>query len=157
MCYNLKMKNKIITIVVLVAVLAVSIYGYEMVFKKPLVESPVEDTTETMMSSLDVKEQYNNGVYTYAGKIQTPTPCHTVDAKAMSVDENIYAINITITPPAEGIMCAQVISEKDYKVTFAAPENAIVKAYINGIEYKINPFEVPAGQNIDDFDISIKG
>ncbi len=151
------MKNKIITIVALVVLLAVSIYGYEMVFKKPLVESPSQETEEVVMPTLDIKEQYDKGSYTYAGTIQVPTPCHTIGARAMSVGDNVYAINITVAAPATGVMCAQVITDKEYKVTFAAPMDAMVKAYINGVEYKINPFVVPAGQNIDDFDISIKG
>jgi flagellar basal body-associated protein FliL len=152
------MKNKIIAIVILVVLLVVSIYGYEMIFKKPLVESPTQqDIVEVPMPTLDVKTQYQNGTHIVAGTIQTPTPCHTVVAQAEPMGTSTYAINISVAAPASDVMCAQVISDKKFKVSFKAPQDIEMKAFINGEEYKINPFEVPAGQNIDLFDISIKG
>ncbi len=161
MIYFVHMKNKIITVVALIVLLAVVIYGYEMVFKKPLVESPtnVEDM-DTEMMRLDIKEQYDNGMYTFAGTIQTPTPCYEVIAEASVAPTNSeidqYEINIYVTPPPSDVVCADVISNKDYKVSFEAPKDAEIKAFINGAEYELNRFEVPVGQDIDSFELFIK-
>lgn len=151
------MKNKIITVVVLLILLLVSIFGYELIFKTPLVESPVkEETSELPMSTLDIKEQYQDGVYTFAGTIQVPTPCHLVESNVTTAGDNQYEININTVAPGEDVMCAQVITDKNYKVSFEAPEDAVIRAFVDGVEYELNRFEVPAGQDIDSFELFIK-
>lgn len=151
------MKNKIITVVLLLILLVVSVYGYEMIFKKPLVESPSQESTVgALVDTLDVKTQYVDGMLTIAGTIQTPTPCHTVSTEVAQTGPESFDLTLTTSIP-QGIICAQVISNKDFKVTFEAPATSTVKAAIDGLEYKLNMFEVPAGQDIDAFDLYIKG
>lgn len=138
--------------------LTVILYGYEFIFKKPVIESPtVDETPEMLVTPLDVKEQYRDGKYTFAGSVQVPNPCYTLKSQANKIEEDEYQIQITTTPPKAGTMCAEVITDKQFKLTFEAPQDILVTATINGIEYNVNRFVVPADQNIDDFDLSVKG
>jgi len=153
------MKNKIITIVGLLVLLVVLVYGYEAVFNRQIVESPVKEVVsdDDLLLTLDVKRQYEDGVYTFAGQLPVPTPCHGISAEVVAMENSAYAIEITTTMPKADVICAQVITQKDYKVSFESPENANVRAFVDGVEYRINNFDVPAGFDIDEFDLRIKG
>ena len=152
------MKNKIITIVGLLVLLVVLVFGYEMIFKKPLIEAPnKDDSSEDLLLTLDVKRQYEGGVYTFAGSIPLPTPCHTISAEVLAMENNETAIVITTTPPNPETVCAQVITLKDFKVSFEVNEESSVRAFVDNVEYRINNFDVPAGFDIDEFDLRIKG
>lgn len=152
------MKNTIIAIVTLVVVLALCLFSYELIFKKPLVESPSsEEQVDLTGNTLNVKEQYQNGSFTIAGDVEVPTPCHTVSANVAPSNSNTYMINIITTPPKDGVACAQMVTTRQFKVTFAAPQNAELKANINGAEYMLNRFEIPAGEDIDDYQLELKG
>jgi hypothetical protein len=54
-------------------------------------------------------------------------------------------------------MCAQVISQKQYKAAFQAPDNITVTVKINGVEYETNRFVIPNTEDIDTFKLEIKG
>lgn len=152
------MKKTIITIVSLIVLLAVVLYGYEFIFKKPVIESPTIDQTEEFpQEALEVKEQYKDSKFTFVGTIPVPTPCHTLTSKVNMVAPGAYQIELTTVPPKEGIMCAQVITDKTFKVVFAAPEDALVTAIIDGVPYELNRFTIPDGENIDTFELMIKG
>ena len=153
------MKNKIITIVGLLVLLVALVFGYEAVFNKQIVESPIkEDVSDNdLLLTLDVKRQYEDGVYTFAGQISVPTPCHTISSEVIAIENSVYVIEITTSAPNQDVVCAQVITQKDYKVSFEAPENTDVRAFVDGVEYRINNFDVPAGFDIDEFDLRIKG
>lgn len=152
------MKKTIITIISLLVVLLVVLYGYEFIFKKPIIESPtVSENTELYVPTTELKEQYKDSVYTFVGSIQVPTPCHTVQSKVNVIADNTYQIEVTTVPPSADTVCAQVITDKTYKVSFGAGKNITVTARINGIEYKTNRFVIPLDQNIDTFNLEIKG
>lgn len=152
------MKKTIITIISLLVVLSVLAYGYEFVFKKPIIESPtVEQTENKNPQIIEVKEQYKNQTYTFVGTVQVPTPCHTLVSKVNTLSSTSYQIEITTIQPVSDIVCAQVITDKTYKVSFNAPEDITVTALIDGVMYDLNRFIVPQGQNIDTFKLEIKG
>lgn len=152
------MKKTIITISSLLVVLIVIAYGYEFIFKKPVIESPtIEQTENKNPSIIEVKEQYKDSTYTFVGEVQVPTPCHTLATKVNTISAKEYQIEITTVPPAPGIMCAQVVTDKTYKVSFKAPADIEVSALIDGKPYDLNRFIVPNDQNIDTFKLEIKG
>jgi len=129
------------------------------VFKKPIVESPTKDdmTENDLLFTLDVKRQYENGVYTFAGDVQVPTPCHNISSEMIPMENNEYALVLKTIIPAQDVMCAQVITSKEYKVSFEASQNVVVRAFVDDVEYKVNNFDIPEGFNIDEFDLKIKG
>ena len=151
------MKKIIITIVALLAILSILIYGYEFIFKKPIIESPTITPQDNVTETIEIKEQYKNSVYTFAGSIDLPTPCHSITEKVNQISESKYEIEINIIAPDQDTMCAQVITPKTYKVSFTAGPDIIITAKINGVTYELNRFLIPNDQNIDTFKLEIKG
>ncbi len=138
--------------------LLVVAYGYELIFKKSVIEAPVvEESTDTTTSTIELKEQYKNLTYTFVGSIQTPTPCHSVESKVNKISDNTYQIQLTTVAPGKDVVCAQVITDKVFKVSFQAPEDIQVEATVDGIPYNVNRFLIPSDQNIDTFNLEIKG
>jgi hypothetical protein len=151
------MKKTIITIVSLVAVLFVVAYAYEFIFNKPIIESPTIEQEQFPTQKVEVKEQYKGTTYTFAGSLDVPTPCHTLSTKTNKISDTKYQIELITGNPKEGVVCAQVISPKTYKVSFDAPKDIVVTILVNGVEYETNRFLVPNDQNIDTFNLEIKG
>lgn len=118
-------------------------------------EDAIEETYLRPEVTINAKHQYKDGVHTYIGTFETPTPCHTYNAE-VNLGENGYVIDIT-HEPSEDELCAQVLTERMFRVSFEADEETDAIATINGELVNLNVFEVPADQNIDDFEIFTKG
>lgn len=155
--YNSCMKNTIIAIVSLLAALLIIVYGYEFIFKKPVIESPTVEEESVPTQKVELKEQYKGSTYTFAGTVTVPTPCHALNTRVNKVSDTQYQIEIATLPPKEGIMCAQVLTDKPYKVSFQAPKDITVTVLIDGVKYETNRFLIPSDQNIDTFKLEIKG
>lgn len=151
------MKKIIITVVALVIALFVIVYGYEFVFNKPIIESPTVDEYQAPAQKVEVKEQQKGSMYTFAGELDLPTPCHSLTTKVNKISDTTYQIEINTVAPAADVMCAQVITPKPYKVSFEAGENITVTVLLDGVEYETNRFLIPDGANIDTFKLEIKG
>ena len=151
------MKKTIIIIVSLLIVLSLLVYGYEFIFKKPIIESPTTEETDNVLPTLEVKEQYKNSTYTFMGDVQVPTPCHSLENKVNKISNTEYQIELKTIAPQKDIVCAQVVTDKSFKVSFQAPADIKVTALLDGVPYQINRFIVPNDQNIDTFKLEIKG
>lgn len=152
------MKKTILTIISLLIVLSVLIYGYEFIFKKPVIESPtIEEPADNFLSALELKEQYKNSTYTFVGSIQLPTPCHSLTNKVNKISETEYQIQLTTVPPQKDQVCAQVLTDKSFKVSFQAAANIKVTVLLDGVVYQVNRFVIPNDQNIDTFQLEVKG
>ncbi len=150
------MKKTIISIVALLVLLVVLVYGYEFIFKKPVIESPTVETPLTG-EKVEIKEQYKDSMYTFAGTIDLPTPCHSLVTKTNKVSDIKYQIIVDTVKPKEGVFCAQVITPKSYKVSFDAPKDIEVVVIIDGVEHQTNRFIVPSNEDIELFKLEIKG
>lgn len=153
------MKNTIIAIVSLLILLVVSFYGYEFVFKKPLVEGPTKTQEDLFAPVMDVKTQRKDNVVTIVGEVELPTPCHTLEASISPSNSSAYGIMVKTIPPKEGVICAQVMTKRTFKAStpFAEGEQPTFKLFIDGTEYKMNAFEIPADANIDTYQLQMKG
>lgn len=152
------MQKTIIQIVSLILVLVVILYGYEFIFKKPVIEAPIAPQEEQMYKPvLEVKEQYTNSTYTFAGTVSVPNPCYKINSKVNTLSDNVYQIEITSVPPAPSVVCAQVVTDKKYRVSVKDADKISLKILFDGVEYDTNRFTIPLGENIDTFEISTKG
>ena len=151
------MKKTIIAIVSLLVVLLIVVYGYEFIFKKPIIEAPSNEEQQESTEVVEIKAQHKGSTYIFAGSIDVPTPCHSLQTQAVKLSNTEYQIQINTIAPKDGMICAQVISQKSYKVTFDAPKDIVVTALINGVSYETNRFLIPSEENIDTFNLEIKG
>lgn len=151
------MKSWVIGVVVIV-LLALGIYW----LSTPSTPD-VGDTTQTPVAQdeyvqmVNVKHQYKDGRHIYVGEIDLPTPCHSL-ASAYNKDANNttgYTLVFTSTSTSE--MCAQVITSKPFKLSFEAVKDILLSATLNGKKLRLNLFEVPDNQDLDSFNVNIKG
>ena len=151
------MKKTIITVISLLVGLIIVIYAYEFIFKKPIIESPTVDESSFPTQKIEIKEQYKDSTYTFAGSLDLPTPCHSLLTAVNKLSDTQYQIQVTTIDPKEDVVCAQVITSKPYKVSFEGPEDIEVTINIDGTIYQTNRFVVPSDQNIDSFILEVKG
>ncbi|MEY4440809.1 MAG: hypothetical protein RLY49_435 [Candidatus Parcubacteria bacterium] len=151
------MKNTIIAIASLLAALFIIVYGYELIFNRPVIEAPEINTQADIKEVKELKEQHKDSKYIFAGTVDVPTPCHSLKTVVNQLSPTKYQIQVDTVAPKADVMCAQVISQKQYKAAFQAPDNIIVTVKINGVEYETNRFVIPNTENIDTFKLEIKG
>lgn len=115
---------------------------------------PIVVTEKTVVTA---KHAYANGVHTIAGEVPLPTPCHILDAVAkVSADKKTVVVMLTSSVKTDEV-CAQVITPARFKVTAKAAKDAHITATLNGQEITLNLMEAAPGENLDNFELYIKG
>lgn len=151
------MKNTIISIIVLVALLVLVLFGFQKFFNRNIISTNQEPVQEEILPVHEIKEQYDGSTYTFAGTIDLPTPCHSFETNVVQLSGSEYQIQINTIAPGEDVMCAQVITPQPYNISFEAPSDITVTAQINGQNYELSRFVVPEGEDINLFELYIKG
>ena len=150
-------------IAVIVAIIAIGLiiwgfyYSYNSNRANGEVFNPALESTrgnDEDVRTVDVRHQYKDGVHTYAGEIDLGTPCDTVDVEASLSDGTV---NLDFQTSSTSEVCAQVITARRFKATVSGPENVSVMGTLNGESIRLNIFEVPLGEDLDDFEINTKG
>lgn len=121
-------------------------------------DQAIEDLVEKPKTTINVKHKYEDGTHSYVGFFDAPTPCHIYDTNVVEPtdDEEPYLIEITHEPNEDEI-CAQVITQREFDISFEAEEAVDVIASINDEIVNLNVFEVPNSQTIEEFEILNKG
>lgn len=154
------------TILIITVVIIIIIFtGVTLTKESPessLRETMIEELEEKPEETLSVKHQYKDGEHVFVGTIDLPTPCHSYNSEIIAEEaeggENMPEIKITISEPNADIICAQVIAEHDFKVTYKSDDPDLkFKATINGILVNLNIFEVSPQDNIDTIELFLKG
>lgn len=145
------------TIWVILSICLLVIIGGILFFKAKTVEAPLENVqnsdNQVFEKTLDVKYQFKDGTHVFMGEVESPTPCHQVSAQIFPGE--IAELNIEIKD--SGNICAQVVTNIPYKVSFSAPENQKFSAKLNGQPVNLNLFKVDPDLDINSVEIFIKG
>lgn len=123
-------------------------------------QQQVEDNQD--QRRITAQQQFNadEGVHIVAGEMDLPTPCHVLehDVEVQGEGENAEAvINFTTRMEDDDQACAQVITPQRFKVTFEAPENTDITATLNNEDVTLNLVPVPEGENLEEFEVFMKG
>ncbi len=114
-------------------------------------------TDETPEMEITAKHQWKNGTHIVAGDVNLPTPCYILNTNAVVAESYPEQVTINFVASTQGEACAQVVTTERFKVDFQASEKAIIKATWNGKPAKLNL--IPAGPNEDlnNFELFLKG
>lgn len=158
---NYRLNKKALYGVIVLVLLVVGLFGYTLI-SAPTSEAPekTDDTpvgTNVEQRTISAQHQYRDGVHTIAGTVTVPSPCHRLLAEPFFIDESKERVEIRFTTSVEGEVCAQVVTDARFKVTFEAPEQATVSATWNGAAATLNLVPVAPGTNLDDFELYLKG
>lgn len=122
--------------------------------------TPAEKPSEIVVTPKTIvtaKHAYQNGKHIIAGEIPLPTPCHILDASAtVSADKKQVLVTL-VSSIKTGEVCAQSITPARFKLTIAAKKDATMLATLNGKEVTLNLIEAAAGEDLDNFELYIKG
>lgn len=103
------------------------------------------------------KHAYRNGMHIIAGEIPLPSPCHILEsAGSASADKDHVFVEMVSSVKTEE-MCAQVITPARFKVSMKANKDAIISGTLNGKEIILNLIEAGPNENLDNFELYIKG
>lgn len=107
------------------------------------------------VSEVQVKHQYKDGKHIYAGALDLPNACYSLDAD-INKNSTTTATLILMTNVSEEEMCAQVVTTRSFRVEVEGEATLDVTGTLNGRPVELNVFEVPAQEDIDSFEINVK-
>lgn len=160
------MKNPvslIISTVVIIALLFSAAYYFS---TKEETQMPIVETPDNNQFSDDIhadrsitaRHRFSGGMHTIVGEIGLPTPCHLLQHETVIRESFPEQVTIEFTATAKDVeLCAQVITPQRFKVVFDASEKALITATYNGVPAILNLIQVDEGENLDDFEVFIKG
>lgn len=91
--------------------------------------SPESGVTNDQLS---ISFSYADGVYTYNGTVQKPTPCTSVESDATILESLPEQVNVNIDILSSDEICAQVIEEEEISGEFSASKEASIEVFLNG-------------------------
>jgi hypothetical protein len=119
------------------------------------------DSTEQVMypniTRIDAKHYYIDGVHTYVGQLEMPTPCDLVNVDssvAESFPEQI-TLNFSVINNSEN--CVEMITAQRFMVSANASVEASTKAIFMGREVELNLIPAAPGETPEEFELYIKG
>lgn len=106
---------------------------------------------------ITAKHAFIKNEHTVAGEVPLPTACDLLDSSAIvSADKKQVLVQL-----ASKIMtrekCTPNVTPARFKVTAKADKDAVITATLNGQTVTLNLIEAAAGENLDDFELYIKG
>lgn len=153
-------KNKLILIIsILIAILLIIFFATR--FQggdepQPVETAPFEVDENGLVTKLNVKRQYKDGIHTIVGEIEVPTPCHSVSATALKGEGNTVFIDVASVKDGDEV-CVEVISSETFIVSFEADQDVMVTGTVNGNPVDFNIFEVGENELLEDKTLYFKG
>lgn len=107
--------------------------------------------------TINAKHQYKDGRHIIAGEANVPTPCHILATDALVAESMPEQVTVRFIASSSADACAQVLTPARFKVEFQASEKAIIKATWNGDPVELNLIPAGPGEDLDEFELFIKG
>lgn len=111
----------------------------------------------TQKTVITAKHAYRNGEHIIAGEIPLSTPCDILESSATASGDGKSVLVQLVSSIKTGESCPPSITPARFKVTAKAAKNATLSATLNGQEVTLNLIEAGPTENLDDFQLYIKG
>jgi cbb3-type cytochrome oxidase subunit 3 len=152
------MNNKFLWIILLViALISVSAYLYNKEKQKILDQERDQAITNEIQRpsiTLNAKHQFKNGRHVFVGSVELPNPCNKITTDVIK-ESNETVISVDYVSNEQ--ICAEVITEKEFRISFEGTADETIIAKLNGELVNLNLFEIPLDKNIDEVEIYNKG
>ena len=106
---------------------------------------------------ITAKHAYKSGRHIIAGEVPLPTPCDILNTNALASADKKSVVVQFASSVKTGEVCAQTITPARFKVSVAADKNAKLTATFNGQPVTLNLIEAGPNENLDNFELYIKG
>lgn len=147
-------KQKLVSIIVLV-LLAILVISTVIIKSKK--DNSAEETSqvdkEIFEKTIDLKHQYKDGKHIFAGVMEIPSACHSLNLNVTPGD--IAELNFSIED--SGGDCTLETKNGNFYVEFEGPADQLFVGKLNGENVNLNTFEVDADLDINEVNIFLKG
>lgn len=153
-------RNVTVTIIIIAVLIVLTGFGLWFYNRAPQVDEGVvsnEVSDNAPVQTINAKHQFVGGKHIVAGEVDLPTPCHILATDVVVAESLPEQVTINFTSSTQADFCAQVITPARFKVEFNASENASIKATWNGKSATLNLIPVGQNENLDDFELFMKG
>ncbi len=155
------MQKMLISVIVILVVLTVGYWWYSGRQQEKGTEGDTASSTIPVSEQdiVTVKHAYKDGSHIIVGSLMLPTSCEELSWNtlvAKSIPEQV-AINFTTKTQEGTSVCAQVVTARSFKVTVKASEQARFSAALNETPLRLNIIEAGEGEDLENFEINIKG
>lgn len=120
-------------------------------------ENTPAEVVVTPQTVITAKHAYQNGVHTIAGEVPLPSPCDILESSAIPSTDKKQIVVQFASSIKTGEKCPQEITPARFKVTVKGDKNAAISATLNGQSVTLNLIEAGPSENLDDFQLYIKG
>lgn len=155
-------KRTIILVVTVFALIVVGMFTFAYLKRgeivEPVAQVPVEDVVPYAdITRIDAKHFYIDGVHTFAGQIELPTPCDLLEVESQVAESFPEQVSLNFSVINNSPVCAQVITAQRFKVSATASAEAVIRATFMGRPVELNLIPAAAGETPDEFEVFIKG
>jgi len=156
-------RRTIILIVIVFVLIIIGMFTFTSLMKKEVVVNVQPDVVaeEVVLYSnitrIDVKHYFSDGLHTFVGEIQMPTPCDLIEVNSLVKESFPEQIQLDFTVINNAETCAQVITSQRFLVEAKASEGASVDASFMGRVVELNLIPALPGELPADFELFIKG
>ena len=120
-------------------------------------ENAPAEVTPTPGTVITAKHAYQSGSHIVAGEIPLPTACDILATNAVvSADKKQVLIQFTSSVKS-GEKCTPDVTPARFKVSAKGDKSAVLSATLNGISVTLNLIEAGPNENLDNFELYIKG
>lgn len=109
------------------------------------------------ITRIDAKHYFIDGVHTFVGEIQMPTPCDLLEVDTVVMESYPEQIKLNFSVVNNSETCAQVLTAQRFKTSATASEAATVSATFMGRAVELNLIPAAAGETPEEFELFIKG
>lgn len=135
------------------------IFTYLTQREAPITVSRVATTTisTSALAPINATHYYVDGVHTFVGQIDMPTPCDLLQAQAVVQETMPEQVQLNFTTINNDPGCSNVVTAQRFKVEARATKDAIISATLRGVPVELNLTPAPRGELPEQFELFIKG
>lgn len=160
------------TIVIAIAILVVIVAGMftfaylkknELQNTTPITATSTKQQASTSnayasITRITAKHYFIDGVHTFAGEIQMPTPCDLVEATTTVVDAQVPAhVSLDFNVINNSDTCEQTVTDQRFKVSYEGDASTTFSARFMGRDVELNLIPALPGEKPEDFQLYQKG
>ncbi len=142
---------------IVVVIILISTYEYNK-NKQEIInnqrEQSIQNEIQRPSVTINVKHQYKDGKHTMVGLVELPTPCDNLSTK---IEKREFETILDINYSSDSEICAQVITEKYFRISFEGNMDDNIIARLNGEIINLNIFDIDPNKDIDEVEIFNKG
>jgi len=114
-------------------------------------DTDILSTEQINTTSISVVYQYKEGIHTYKGALELPTPCHALNTRVVSDGDTKEHVTLLFEAVSTVEVCAQVITPQTFMVAFAAEKEVSVDVSVNGKRTKLDITQLSQNESFEDF------